>query len=217
MLLHIDLLGLIYDVSAFSAVAPIIISFFRFKLFKRDLYSVVLLVYFAGFIEIINSFNIWEGMGNFYIFRFYTLLEFLLLSLFYFRFFNHYFKPLILYPLTLLFLFVATYDYKINGLMTLDNLSSSTSSILLSCYALFLFYYLLKYLLIQDILSSPIFWINSAVLVYFSGNLFLFTFSDALFKLDSKSYNFFWGTIHSFFNISYNVLLAVALWKTKTK
>lgn len=212
-----DLLIIIYYLSSSFSLVPLAITLFRIKLIDRRLYPIVLLVYTATLVEIVCITHSVFGINNFYIFRIYTIIEFVLISFFYILFFKPYFKPLIFRFFLLLFLIVALLDLRINGFVNIDDFSSSVSSILLTCYSLFLFYFILKHLLIETLLSSPIFWINSAVLFYFSGNLFLFTFSGTLVKLGGDNYNFFWGTIHSFFNISYNILLAVALWKTKTK
>jgi hypothetical protein len=211
------LFGLIYDLSSFSSIIPVSVALFRINYFKKTIYPIVVLVIIAFLVEVICVVHSLSGLNNFYIFRIYTVFEFTLLSAFYILFFRMYINPLIFKLLILFFILVALVDYKINGFTNIDNISSSVSCIILTCYSLFLFYFLLKYLLIENLLSSQIFWVNTAVLFYFSGNLFLFAFSDLLVKKDDESYSLFWATIHSFFNISYNVLLAVALWKTKTK
>lgn len=150
--------------------------------------------------------------------HFFTLAEFSLICLFYAFFFKRYFNPIFFYVFIPLLLIIALYDYKINGLSNFDNYSVSVESIFLIGFSMFFFYYCLKHLLFEDnILNSPAFWMNTAVLVYFSGNLFLFVFSNYLMKADPKMRFILWGVIHSSFNMLYNLVLATGFWKAKVK
>jgi hypothetical protein len=176
-----------------------------------------LLVIVSIAIEILSKIELESSRSNFFLLHFYTVIEFTFISLFYINFFKSYFKPTIGYIGILLFLGVATIDYRINGIEAMDDFSVSVECITFIAYSLFLFYFILKNLLYNNLLSEPVFWTNSAILVYFSGNLLLFVFNNYLLKTAPTNESFLWSTIHSFFNIVYNIILAIGFWKTRPK
>ena len=65
---------------------------------------------------------------------------------------------------------------------------------------------------IEKLTNLPLFWINSALLVYFSGSLFLFLSFEPLGKLHETaalvSYMF-----HNLMGVIKNVLLGLGFWK----
>ncbi|MBA3683208.1 MAG: hypothetical protein H0W73_18890 [Bacteroidetes bacterium] len=114
--------------------------------------------------------------------------------------------------------FLAAYiDYKLNGLKSMDNFSTSLESIIFIFYSISFFYYALKNLIFENLLSTPLFWLNTAILIYFSGNLILFVFSNYMAQTDPVKYGILWAVIHTFFNVLYNVLLSVGFWKAKNR
>ena len=116
-----------------------------------------------------------------------------------------------------LFLVVAYVDYKINGLNTTDSLSLTIESFILVVSTLFFYFYVLKNLIFDDLLSQPVFWMSTAVLFYFSGNFVLFVCGNYMARLDIDKYVILWTIIHTFFNVLYNVFLSIGFWKTRIK
>lgn len=196
---------------------PILISLINFKHLKRSLLPLFALFVFSILTDILNRIHMEMKINNSYIFHFFTIIEFVLISLFYSLFFKKYFNPLIINLLILIFFIVAFIDYKINGLNSIDNFSISIESIILTLYSLYLFYYILKNLLFENLLAEPIFWINTAILVYFAGNLLIFVFSSYLIQNAPKTHLLLWAIVHSFINIIYNVFLSIGFWKIKHK
>lgn len=58
--------------------------------------------------------------------------------------------------------------------------------------------------------------INLSILLYFVTSFVLFLFSDHLAKADPRVFSFFYG-LQKIVNITYNILLAFALWKSNHK
>lgn len=93
---------------------------------------------------------------------------------------------------------------------------------LLSSYEAAIFIYLSLYFLYKEINEQVVprlneyyfFWLNSAILVYFGISLFLFLFGVLIEKSDLVVYNFF-KAFSLMINITYNILLAISLWKIK--
>jgi hypothetical protein len=67
----------------------------------------------------------------------------------------------------------------------------------------------------NNILTAPIFWINSAFLFYFGGNMFLHLFSDYLQEHALSTFYELWGLWHSSLNIIFYTLISIGFWKTR--
>jgi len=200
-----------------TCILPLIASVVRYKLINSVLKPLFFLVILSVIIEALNEIHVGLDLNNFYLFHFFTIIEFTLISQFYHRFFKQYFNPLIIKILIFAFLIIAFIDYRLNGFNYVDNFSITIESVILTFYSVFFFYYILKNLLFENLLNAPFFWINTGVIIYFSGNLILFAFSNYLFETEPKKYHMLWYTVHAIINISYNILISVGFWKTKVK
>lgn len=209
------ILKMLVGLSVAASFLPLLISFFRFNQVKSQYPELLILVFISAALDLANRFNLISADNNFFVFHIYTVVEFLLITILYLKFFKRVVHPVIFFLVNIVFLSIAYIDYRINGLRSIDNLSISVESIILAICSLSLFYYVLKNLVFDNLLGSSIFWINTAILIYFSGNFFLFIFSDYLLLESEQIYNFVWSLVHSLFNIIYNLLLAIGFWKTK--
>jgi hypothetical protein len=198
------------------SVISICISVFTFIFcipFVRNIKSYfipLLLLVTAGCIaDTCNFFFTLDEMINLFVFRAYTLIEFTLLVVFYFLFYREYFKayPLLFVPLPMFYL-VCFLDYRLNGADSYDNLSLSFEAVLISIYALFSFWMLMKTRIFKDLSALPFFYINSGILLYFLGNFLFFVFSNLVFESAPL-----WD-IHSLLSILFNFLIVTAFWKS---
>jgi hypothetical protein len=201
-------------ISFYACFVALISALINIRRIKGIFVPLFIYLVAAAITEILANLHVQSGSNNFYLFRLFTIIEFTLLSVFYIGFFKKFFKTYFFYCVLPLFYMVSFFDYKQNGADTLDDFSVSFESLIFSCYSLFLFYFVLKNLIFEDLLGSSIFWINTGVLLYFSGNLLLFTFNRFLFFDHPYEHIVLWSTIHSFFNITFNVLLSVSFWKS---
>lgn len=208
---------ILLNVSGLFGILPIILGLINLKYIKNYVVPLFILVFISLTVEIISWGFSQFSENNLYIFHLFTVVEFILISLFYIFYFKQYFKPIIFITLLPLFIIITITEYYIKGANCMNNISTSVESILFVSYSLFLYFFVMKKSLIENLLSSSIFWLNSAVLIYFSGNLLLFLFSSYLAETENKNYFILWATIHSFFNITFNLLLSIGFWKTREK
>ena len=201
--------------TTFSAL-PFVVGLICIKHIKEYLIPLFLIVVVSLITDVINYILINSHINNLYVFHIFTFIEFTLICFFYKIFFSKYFNSVYLLLFIPGFLIVALIDYKINGLRSMDNFSSSVESILLSLFALFSFFFVMQKMIFENILSTPFFWINSGILLYFSGNLLYFTFSNYLHTTESSNHLAVW-MISSFLNIFYNILISIGFWKAKTR
>ncbi len=84
-------------------------------------------------------------------------------------------------------------------------------SIIIILYCLYYFYWLLKELPTMHLHRLPMFWINSAFMVYFSGNLFLFVFTSYLVNVLNNNLLVYWS-LHNFLGMIEFSLIIFSLW-----
>ena len=85
------------------------------------------------------------------------------------------------------------------------------NSILVIIFSLYYFYWLLRVLPTAQLQRLPMFWLNSAHIIYFSGNLFLFVFTSYLVNVLNNNLLVYW-TIHNILGIIEGFMIIVALW-----
>jgi len=144
------------------------------------------------------------------------IAEVILLSLFFSQVFSSSKITLLIKLFVYVFFGIAAFDLYLNGFNSIDNISLTAECILLMIYSLFAFFHLLQNPVYDNILSAPLFWFNTAILTYFSGNLFLFVFSNYLENHFAKVSPALWG-IHSLLNIVFYFLISTGFWKTATQ
>jgi hypothetical protein len=196
-------------------VVPLLIGYIKRPNFKSEEKAWLYLITLSFLIEVSSLFLKRHHMNNLYIYHIYTVIEFICISFFFIRIISKTRFILLIKTGIVLFLGVALFDLISNGYKEADNLSTTTESIVFILYASFFFYFLLKNPTYMNVLATPVFWLNTAVLIYFSGNLFLFIFSNYLEDHSPRIYFELWGGIHSVLNILFYSLISIAFWKTK--
>ncbi|MBC7865708.1 MAG: hypothetical protein IAF38_22225 [Bacteroidia bacterium] len=195
------------------ALLLVCIGMLRFKTLTREL-RVLFLFSILAFASDLCSLILGKyGINNLFVFHVFTPAEFILLSAVY------YFKSekkgvkIALIIVSILFLILAFVDsFFFELLSSVDSISSATESLVLMLYSLFFFYSLLKKLEYKNLFDNPMFWFNSGVLIYFSGNFFLFIFSNYMLGFSDVYFDRMWH-IHDILNVAMNILFGLALWK----
>jgi hypothetical protein len=98
----------------------------------------------------------------------------------------------------------------------LNSYSTSITSLVFIILSVAYFYFLMVDLPTVHIQRLPMFWVNIAVLIYFAGNLFLFSLRHYLITELKDDQTIYWS-FHNFLNIGKNLLFAVALWQDLRK
>lgn len=187
------------------------------KTIKGYLVPLFLIVFISAIVEIISWVIVNSGENNLPIFHIYTGIEFSLIFVFYMLFYKHYFKLKILYLILPVFYVVTYIDYKVNGLNEMDSFSVTVESTFFIVLSLLSFFFIIRHLIFENILNMPFFWINSGILIYFSGNILLFIFSNSFIKSEITTFFMLWAIIHSLLNIIYNGLICIGFWKSRIK
>ncbi len=211
-----DQLILFGRISTFSVIIPTLFGLYSKIYQNRNASSIFYLQCFSLIIELISFYFAYKNINNIVILNLYTFFEFFFIILFYKRFFDD-FKPSSIHVALIAFFFflVLTTSFFLNNIKIIDNLSISIEAIIIILYSLSFFYFVMKNLTYNDLLSTPYFWINIAFLIYFSGNLFLFVFSSYLQKHDQSSTYIHLYIIHSILNLLYYIIISIGFWKAR--
>jgi hypothetical protein len=199
-----------------SELFPLVIACVNYKHIKGYLFPLFVFFILSVAIEFSGYMLLKLKYDINLLFYGYTLIEFTTISLFYAMFFKTYFNSKLINYFTLFFIATSLICYRTN-LTRADNITMIVEFIVLTGYSLFLFYYILKHLIYVDLLREPVFWINAAVLFYFSGDLVLFVFKDYIVNHYSERYDLFWSITHTFFNVLMNVFFSLGFWKIRRK
>ena len=142
-----------------------------------------------------------------------TLIEFCFLSVFYYK--SYQFKKskffvLLCFPIFLSFYYM---DYHLQSLQLMNTYSLSIESLSIIIFTLLSFYEITKDTS-EQLLNIPMFWINSAFLLYYSGNLLVFLFNNYIYLADPFIQRKIW-MINSILNIIYYIPISIGFWKAR--
>lgn len=168
----------------------------------------------SAFTDCINLFFRRNHLPTAILFHIYTVLEFFVLALLYKHLFHkERIKKNINIIILLFFVFKILDITFFTSIWESDTLAMTLESVLMIIFGILYFDQVLKEMVIPNLEKYPVFWINSGILIYFSGSLFLFLFSDFIFSTQT-SYWSFWS-IHSTLTITKNALFSIGLWLQK--
>lgn len=209
--------SIFYSLSGSIGFLPLIVAIINYKFitsyYKPLLYFLLISVFTELVAHTLNLMNR-EAQSTYYV---YTLLEFISISFFYRMFFKPYFKPIIIDLFLWIIIPLSILQAYLNGAINADNYLLPTESFLFTCYSLYFFFFILKNLIFENLLRAPIFWINTGVLVYFTGNLCIFIFSNYIAHHLSEKYSLLYNITHTFFSLLMNVFFSIGFWKLRAK
>jgi hypothetical protein len=92
--------------------------------------------------------------------------------------------------------------------LTITSYNKLASSIIVLCYAVMFFYALMKDLPEHQLYQLPMFWFNSALLVYHAGTIFLFAFTSYLIEVLSDNLVYYM-IFHNLLLVVHHLIFAV--------
>jgi len=202
-MLSLEVFKNIYETSFYFNIFCLVTGLFFYK--KLNNKSLVILFYlffsisfdFAGgrFVR-----NIFELKTNIHFSNYWTITEFIILFFFYFKIKG--LKNKIVIQLTILLLFVISYFLffiYIGSFYEFNNYHQVFEAIYFSSMSIVLYYSFLNNLEIK-LLSNSLFWQNTGLFIYFTGNILIFLMIDFYYGGDFKFFRISWG-IHNLLTI----------------
>lgn len=201
-----------------SILIPFFIGIYRYRNFNKKLRLVFYFVVFGTITEIATRIIIYLGVTNTMpVTHFYFMFEFFILGLFY----SHILKD-ILHKRAVIILIVLFEAYCLINTLFLQSIYEypavpySLSKIFLVGFTILFFYKVMIQASVPNLWKEPLIYINIAILIYYSGNLFyslLFNLILDYSREFSKITVYYFGLLMTLFYI----LIAIGFWKAKHK
>lgn len=211
-----NLFNTLSSISFYSLFLPLLVAVFNARYAPKYLVPYQILIVVAALTDFSNYVFVSAGINNYLVLRAYTFIEITLIIFFYWAFFRQYHNAVFLLIILPVYFMVAAIDYSINGPVNFDNYATAFEALTFALISLWSFYYMIKHMIFESITGAPFFWFNTAILLYFGGNLILFVFDNYLLRFQTSSHHALWA-IHSVLNIIYNIVLATGFWKTRNQ
>lgn len=213
----------LYDFSSFVTryVAyiipiPLFIGVQNRRFLTKELRIIFFFICNSVFFEAISKTMAFNKIPNLYLFHLYVLMEFLFISWFYYELFKKYISPKIIPVIYIIFVIFSLIDTFVwHNPFTFNSYAKTLECIIIVSYTVFYLYKTFDEFQDEDPSDTPVFWINAGFLFYFSGCLFLFTFSNFILTQGKPMGMVVWA-VHAFFIIIMYSLISIGLWKSKS-
>jgi hypothetical protein len=198
-------------VSVLFSAATFLVSLFFWKRLPQYCRPLLILAIAAFLADAIGLILAYLGIYIPLIVPAYSILEFILIAWFYKEFFRNRSFSAGIYFLIAVFIIISAIDYYHKGISNAKLYIYSIESILLISFSFYLFLYVMKNQVTNDLIAETFFWINCAIMLYYGGNFVLFLLIKIL---SFKQIELMWGFLHNSVNILYNIILILGFWKT---
>jgi hypothetical protein len=196
-------------ISTASVLAPLVLGLVRLKQIQPELKLLLVLTGVSLIGDLASLFLHFIKISSNYAGNTYSLFEFeILLGIFYIAFKKPRLRGVFVTVGFVYFLFF-TLNFFFFQKQNVNSYSLILSSMTMIVLAVVFFYKLIVDLPALQIHHLPLFWINVAVLIFFSGNLFLFTLSHYL-AHTLKADLFLYWSFHNLLTIIRNLFFAIA-------
>lgn len=210
--MSLEALTIISVISTLSALLVFLLFYSRAGLWKTKFRWVGLLllgsVSFDGLNHILFSLKINPN----YSVNSWIVFEFLMCSLLYFSFFKKKgIRSVILVITSILTVFGFYNFFFLEGPTTLNSYTRSLVCVVMVCYSVYFFFQLLKDLPTSKLTKFPMFWVNTGMLLFFSGTFMLSISIRYLVDTLSSNLIFFWAFLLGL-NFLRNILFGIGSW-----
>lgn len=178
----------------FSGIVPLLIGLIYFKYLHKRHKLIFYFTLLSQFTDIICHVLIAYHLHDLFVLHIYTIAEFLLLSVYYiYEFANRPVLRKIIIITMAMFSIIWLLNPLYQDLSTFDSYASSLESIIISLMAIA--YFVTENEKVDGTLwkNKPANWFNTGILLYFSGSMFLFLFTNKLMKAPLYIINILWG------------------------
>ncbi|MEA5461029.1 hypothetical protein VB796_18350 [Arcicella sp. LKC2W] len=207
---------IVKNVSWFVPI-PLLVGIFRRKYLVRELLIIFLYLCNGVLFELISRTMAYYSIPNLYLFHIYVLMEFLFISWFYYEIFKRYISPKIIPTIFIFFTIFSLIDsFFLHNTLTFNSYAKTAECLIIVGYTAFYLYKTFDEFQDQDPSDTPVFWINAGFLFYFSGCLFLFTFSNFILTQGKPMGMITWA-LHAFFIVIMYSLISIGLWRSTAK
>lgn len=203
---------LISRIAVYSAIIPLSFYFLYRNLWKG--YFQWIGVFLIGSILFEAALELFPkiGLNPNIVINLWIIYEFVIYSIVFLLLFkaNRFLHSLVLWVLVIMFFLGLFNFFFLQGISSLNSYTRSTASIIMVIYSIVYFFLLIENLPTDKLTNLPLFWIVTAILLYFSGTFILNISIDYLLGKLNSDLMFFWIFL-LVLNFIRNILFVVAL------
>ncbi len=197
-----------------SIIIPICFAIAKYRTFPAELKIVTWYLYFNGITNIITGILASNNINNMPALHIYTALEFIIISIFYKKILEGTIIGKYIHVIILSFLILCVINVVFfQNLNTYNSYTKSLEAIIVISLTIAYFKKTLDKIDILRTIKNINVYINSGILIYFSGSFTLFIISNTI-SANSSLSNLTWN-IHATFLLVMYVLFSFALWQYK--
>lgn len=205
---------LIETASVFIAL-PFFTAVFRYRKMGAAMKATALYVFLGAAIQVYSSWLSSKGYNNLWLLHIYTPLEFTCIVLFFSRVLEGFWPPRVFWWTAATFLGLSAVNSTfLQDVNTFNTYARSLEGVLVIAFCLIWCYRTLLEMKIVHLEDDPVFWTNTGLLLYFSGNVLLFAFSNYIVHIN-RALNLYIWAFHALFSILLYGLITIGLWKAK--
>ena len=203
----------LHIISALAPVLPLGLGLMFFRRLEKARRILLILMACSLIAQLIALDYFLDKKSNLFVYHFYLPIEVLLLGNIYKIWLRGYWKKALIETLIWSFvLFAILNTLFFQGLDQMNTHALFVAGSMLIIFAIAYFYRVLDEMKEEALEKSPAFWINTAVLLYYSGSLLILTMTRLLSAEAIKAYYHDIWFFHSCFNILMYGLFALGLW-----
>jgi hypothetical protein len=192
---------------------PVVIAIIRRTYLQKELRAIAFYLILSIIFQVVSFITARRfHTNNLPYLHLYTILEFSVISWFYYLFLGAFVKSKLIWSMALGFaIFAIINAFFIQSIFEINTFARGLESILVVFYCILAFYKMLQSLEATNVEKSPQFWINAGFLLYFAGSLFLFILGNLILTKDIQLSLLSWA-IHACLVALMYIFLAVGLW-----
>ena len=209
-----DLSRFVISYAFLPVLFPAFAALVYYKAFDKNLRFFSLYIFIGFATEMVVKLMWLYKLNNLPLFHAYTIVEFVLLTLFFRQLYRMVDKTLPLKSVLFVFLAFTLINTLFFQPIFKHNTSVRTVEAVVVCgYCLVFFYYYMKYNFSSAIFPESYLWITAGLFIYFSANVFLFIFSNYLYEhMTKEEVRLMWAS-HGIINGIKYLLITIGLWK----
>lgn len=200
---------------SFFVTIPFVLAILRFRVLNGTMKNIAYYVFLGACVQFIASLVKQKGQNNLWVLHIYTPLEFAIILRFYsFALANFVQKRTFVWAGVVFSILALLSSIFLQDIRTFNTYARSLEGVSVIVMCLLWCYKTLTEMRIQQLGQDPVFWVNTGFLLYFSGGVLLFAFSNYIIGINQVLSMYIWA-FHALFSMLLHFLITVALWKAK--
>lgn len=199
-----------------SPIFPILLLFFINGNYSTKIKVSLLVILFSSLISdvvcLVLSYN---GINNNFVIHYYTLIAGLSFLFYYKSVINKKWMKYFFWISSISFILVNFLEsFWYSDIYTANTIAFSSLSVLLIVLALLFFFYRMNVIQSRDEIFDYLFWVNSAVLIYFGSTIILTLFEDMIINIPQEIYNSIW-IIQLIASLAFVFMISKGIWTAR--